>query len=56
MAQRDCSGNFPWYYGAALLLGEFFFEFGGEFVDVGGFAEALHLPGGGSHVHAGVLT
>ena len=39
-----------------LLLREFFFELGGELVDVGGFAEALNLLGGGCDVNAGVLT
>jgi hypothetical protein len=39
-----------------LLPGEFFLEFAREFVDVGGFAEALHLEGRGFHVDAGVLA
>ncbi len=39
-----------------LLFREFFFEFVGELVDVGGFAESLDLLGCRFHVHAGVLT
>ena len=42
--------------GAALLLGEFFFEFAGEAMDVGGLAECLNLLGCGFHIDAGVLT
>ena len=39
-----------------LLFGEFFFEFAGELVDVGGFAKTMDPLGCGFHVDAGVLA
>jgi hypothetical protein len=39
-----------------LLLRELLFQFTGQLMDVGGFAESLNLLGCGFHVDAGVLT
>lgn len=38
------------------MLGEFFFEFGSQLVDVGGLAETLHLLSCGFHIDPRVLT